>query len=141
MKNNFQLVTKHLKRVKTVVTFSFEVYFYVSKTDLMTSASAPAGSEAQVEEGFRLLNTELQSEIYFAFKPLSTGGFVVFPAEGTSEELDFWCFVYVDKNAGIIISQMYHPEGKGRATEVLTPVFYVLRSCLHRVNQKLLLKR
>ena len=102
-------------------------------------ASAPAGRETEVEEGFLLLNTELLNTTDFTFKPTTTeGGFVVFPKE--SEELAFWCFVNVKKGEGIV-SQMYHPGGEEKASEVMSGVYSVVNSCVHRVNQKLLLKR
>jgi hypothetical protein len=140
---DLQLVRRYLKRVRSVETISIEVYFYVSKRDLMTSASAPAGSEAQVEveEGFLLLNIELKSEINFTFKPLSVDGFVVFPVEGSDTSLEFWCFVYINKDEGVINLNMYHPEGKEKSKEVISSMHSVVRSCLHRVNQNLLLKR
>jgi hypothetical protein len=139
---NLRLVKRCLKRVQSVVSFSIEAYFYVSKTDLMVPASAPAGGESEVEEGFLLLNTELRNNGTFELRPVSGGGFVVVSGtEKVDEALEFWCFVYVQKRDGIVSSQIYHRDGEGRAMEVMSKVHDVVCLCVHRVNQQLLLKR
>jgi hypothetical protein len=138
--DGLQLVKRCLKRVRTVVYFSIDVFFYVSRTDQMVPSSAPAGGEFEVEEGFLSLKAELRNNEDLTFKSLSGGGFVVFPPEGSDDVLEFYCFVYVEKGEGVI-SQMYHPEGEEKAAEVMSRIHSVVRSCVHRVNQVLLLKR
>jgi hypothetical protein len=138
---NLRLVNKCLKRVRSVLSFSIEVYFYVSKTDLMVPASAPAGGESEVEEGFSLLGTELTSNTTFAFEAVSGGGFFVSGKQDGDKSLDFWCFLYVQKSEGIIFSQVYHPEGEEKAMDVMSKVHDLACSCIHRVNQQVLLKR
>jgi hypothetical protein len=138
--DDLQLVKRCLKRVRTVVYFSIDVFFYVSRTDQMVPSSAPAGGEFEVEEGFLSLKAELRKNEDLTFKPLSGGGFVVFPSEGSDDVLEFYCFVYVEKGEGVI-SQMYHPEGEEKAAEVMSRIHSVVRACVHRVNQVLLLQR
>ena len=73
---------------------------------------------------------------------MSGGGYVVVAsAEKVDDQLEFWCFVSVQKADGTVSAQVYHRDGEGRATEVMSKVHDVLCSCMHRVNQHLLLKR
>jgi hypothetical protein len=138
---NLNLVKKCMKRVQSTLSFSIEVFFYVSKTDLMVPASAPAGSESQVIEGFALLHDELCKNEVYRFTPVASGGYYVsVPMEGNSA-LPFWCFLYVQTNEGLVSSQIYHPEGEHVAVEVMSKINASIRNCIHRVNQQLLLTR
>ncbi|CAJ1954420.1 unnamed protein product [Cylindrotheca closterium] len=132
-----QMVKKCLERIQTVASSSIDIFFYVSKTDQMVQASAPAGRELEVEEGFVLLDAELRKSEEFSFRPLVGGGFVVV---GSSGFIDFWSFVQVGKEDGILI-QTYHPGGSKRANEMMTKIHGFIGGCIHRVNQTLLLER
>lgn len=139
---NLCQVQRCLKRVRSVVSFSIEVYFYVSKTNLMVPASAPAGGESEVEEGFLLLNSELRNNGAFELRPVPGGGFVVVSGKDRIDEaLEFWCFVYVQKSDGIVSSQLYHRDGEEKAMMVMSKIHDVVCVCVHRANQQLLLKR
>jgi hypothetical protein len=139
--DDLKLVKTCLNRVRSVVSFSTDVYFYVSKTDLMVPSSAPAGGESEVEEGFRILNTELRNNGTFNLKSVTGGGFMVADTVSSHQSLECWCFVKVNKSEGLVSAQAYHPEGEQKATEVMSNIHAVVRSCVHRVNQQLLLKR
>ena len=139
--DDLKLVKTCLNRVRSVVSFSSDVYFYVSKTELMVPSSAPAGGESEVEEGFRILNTELRNNGTFNLKSVTGGGFMVADTVSFDQSLECWCFVKVNKNEGLVSAQAYHPEGEQKATEVMSNIHAVVRSCVHRVNQQLLLKR
>jgi hypothetical protein len=106
----------------------------------MVPASAPAGGESQVEEGFALLRDELSNNEVFRFNPVASGGYFV-SITNNDESLPFWCFLYIQANAGLISSQIYHPDGEQVAVEVMSKVHDTIRRCIHRVNQQLLLKR
>lgn len=138
--DDLKLVMTCLNRVRSVVLFSTDVYFYVSKTDLMVPSSAPAGGESEVEEGFQILNTELRNNGTFNLKPVTGGGFIVADTVSSHQALECWCFVKVSKSEGLVSAQAYHPEGEQKATEVMSNINAVVRSCVHRVNQQLLLK-
>lgn len=138
--DNLKLVKKCMKRVQSTLTFSIDVFFYVSKLDVMVPASAPAGGESQVEEGFALLASELDKNEAFRFNPVASGGYFV-SIPNNDKSLPFWCFLYVQANAGLISSQIYHPEGEQVAVEVMSKIHDTIRRCIHRVNQELLLKR
>jgi hypothetical protein len=137
---NLNLVKKCMKRVQSTLSFSIEVFFYVSKLDVMVPASAPAGGESEVGEGFGLLNEELRVNEVFNFNPVASGGYFV---SGTKSDpsLLFWCFVYVQPSDGLVSLQVYHPEGEQVAVEVMSRIHETIRSCIHRVNQQLLLNR
>jgi hypothetical protein len=139
--DNLKLVKTCLNRVRSVVSFSTDVYFYVSKTDSMVPSSAPAGGESEVEEGFQMLNTELRDNGTFNLKSVTGGGFIVADTVSSHQSLECWCFVKVSKSEGLVSAQAYHPEGEQKAAEVMSNIHAVVRSCVHRVNQQLLLKR
>ena len=107
----------------------------------MVTASAPAGGESEVEEGFRLLNFELQRNRSFKLELVSGGGFVVIETGNEKAALEFWCFVKVLQSEGIISASIYHPNGEEMALKVMSNIHDVISSCVHRVNQHLLLKR
>ena len=138
---DLRIVKKCLNRVQSVISFSIEVFFYVAKTDSMVTASAPAGGESEVEEGFRLLNFELQRNRSFKLELVSGGGFVVIETGNEKAALEFWCFVKVLQSEGIISASIYHPNGEEMALKVMSNIHDVISSCVHRVNQHLLLKR
>lgn len=134
---NLQLVPRYLKRIHSVISSTIDAQFYVSKTDQMVPLSTSTGDESAIEDGLVVLQTEFHNNSEFTFKPVSREGLVIFPAEGT--EVAFWCFLYVRKGVGIV-SQMYHPGGEDKASQVLSKVYSVVDFCLHRVNQQLLLR-
>jgi hypothetical protein len=138
---DLELCRKCLKRVRSVVVSSIEAFFYISKTDMMVSASAPAGGEAEVGEGFILLQTELHLNATFAFKPASGGGFLVSSRRQESGALDYWCLVSIQESEGTVTTQIYHPNGRNTASAVMSELENVILSTMHRANQQLLLKR
>ncbi len=138
---NLNLVKKCMKRVQSILSFSIEVFFYVSKSDVMVPSSAPAGGESQVGEGFGLLHEELCTNEVYLFNPVASGGYYISGTNNGEESLPFWCFLYVQSNEGLVSSQIYHPEGERGAVEVISRIHDTIRGCIHRVNQQLLLKR
>eukprot|EP00934_Nitzschia_sp_Nitz4_P004171 Nitzschia sp. Nitz4//scaffold20_size174350//160042//170970//NITZ4_002134-RA/size174350-augustus-gene-0.39-mRNA-1//1//CDS//3329541905//4161//frame0 len=138
-KDHFDLVRKCMKRVKTVFSSSIEVFFYVSKSDMLVPASAPAGGESEVEEGFVLLAEAFKEIPDFSFEPAGGGCFLVYN-RASVDTLDFWCFVYVQPSDGLVLSQIYHPGGEEVAVNVVSNVQRTIRSSIHKVNQELMLK-
>jgi len=137
--DDLRLVQKYMKRVQSTISFSVEVFFYVPKTDRMVPASAPAGAESQVMEGFALLHNEMRRSKSLFFHHVASGGYFVSDSERGS--LAFWCFVYTHTNEGLVSSQVYHPEGEQMAVTVMNRVHDTIRTYIHRVNQQLLLNR
>ena len=105
-------------------------------------AAAPAGGEAEVEEGFRILDTELRKNTSCLVKPL-VGAMYFIGALGWTDEasVEFWCLLHLQSSRGNIAAQVYHPDGQDSAMEVMTQIHDVLCSCIHRTNQQLLLRR
>lgn len=135
------MVKKCLARIRSVVTFSIDVLFYISKRDAMVPASAPGGGEVEVEEGYHILDGELRNNGSVALKALSAGGYFVSSMSGEEKPVEFWCLLTIQRSLGKISSQTYHPGGEAVAMAVMSRIQDVLRSCIHRVNQQLLLKR
>ena len=137
--DDLKVVQKCMKRVQSTIAFSIEVYFYVPKMDIMVPASAPAGGESQVLEGFALLNDEMRRSRTFRFHQVSSGGCYV--ADPDQRGLTFWCFIYTHMSDGLVSSQIYHPGGEQVAVEVMKRIHDTIRTYIHRVNQQLLLNR
>eukprot|EP00980_Cylindrotheca_fusiformis_P022306 scaffold9191_cov114-Cylindrotheca_fusiformis.AAC.1 len=138
--DGLQLVKRCLKRVLSVITSSIDVYFYISRTDQMVPLSAPSGVDFEVDEALILLKAELRKHRGYNFKSMPGGEFIVFPHRGNDDVLEFYCFVYVEKGAGVI-SHVYHPEGEEQAKMIVSRIHSVVGASVHRVNQVLLLKR
>lgn len=130
-----------LRQARDVVTSTIEVYFYVAKTDAMVPASAPAGSEVEVELGFQMLMQELRSNEIVPLLAFGSGGFVAVEIEQGTETLAYWCFVNLRKTRSIITVEVYHPKGRQMGSDVLSTVNDFISACCHRVNQVLLLQR
>lgn len=139
--DNLLMVKKCLARIRTVVTFSIDVTFYISKRDAMAPASAPAGGEVEVDEGFHILDGEMRSSRSVTLKAVSAGCYFVCSIPGEEKAMEFWCLLTIHRNSGTISSQTYHPEGEAAAMAVTSKIHDFLSSCVHRVNQQLLLKR
>jgi hypothetical protein len=137
--DDLKVVQKCMKRVQSTISFSIEVFFYIPKMDIMVPASAPAGGESQVAEGFALLHDELRRSRSFRFHQVSSGGYFI--AGRDQGALAFWCFIYCHENEGLVSSQIYHPEGEHIAVEVMNRIHDTVRTYIHRVNQQLLLNR
>ena len=136
---DLKVVQKCMKRVQSTIAFSIEPYFYVPKMDIMVPASAPAGGESQVVEGFALLHDEMRRSRTFRFHQVSSGGYYV--ADPDQRGLTFWCFIYSHTSDGLVTSQIYHPGGEQVAVEVMKRIHDTIRTYIHRVNQQLLLNR
>ena len=139
--DNLQLVRKCMAKIRSVVSFVMEIYFFISQRDMMMPAAAPAGGEAEVEEGLLLLEIELTTNDHFALKPLSDGVYFVSSVLGEEDPLQFWCLLRLQRSNGTISSQIYHPDGEESAMNVLSHIHSLLCSCIDIVNQQLLLRR
>ena len=138
---DLKLVKKCLKKVRSVVLSSIEVFFYSSKTDSMVSASAPAGGESEVAEGFLLLQTELLLNHSFVCKAAVGGGFLVSRKDQGIRAFDYWCLIDIQESEGEVMTRIYHPAGRDAASALMAELQTVISSALHRVNQQLLLNR
>ena len=104
-------------------------------------AAAPAGGEAEVEEGLLLLEMELTNNDSFALKPVPDGVYFVSGMEGGEVPLPFWCLLKLQRSNGTISSQIYHPDGESIAMNILSRIHEALCCCINVVNQQLLLRR
>eukprot|EP00536_Pseudo-nitzschia_multiseries_P007031 jgi/Psemu1/194486/e_gw1.157.96.1 len=137
-----QIVRKCMAKIRSVVSFVIELYFFISQRDMMMPAAAPAGGEAEVEEGLLLLEIELMNNGHFILRPLTEGIYFLSSMVRVGDEgrLQFWCLLKLQRSDGTISSQIYHPEGEEVAMNVVVLIHSVLCCCINRVNQQLLLK-
>ena len=138
---NLQLVRKCMAKISSVVSFVIDIYFFISQRDMMVPAAAPAGGEAEVEEGLLVLEMELVNNGYFVLQPLADGVYFVSSIAGEEVPLQFWCLLKLQRSNGTISSQIYHPDGEEVAISVMSRIHSVLCSCINLVNQQLLLRR
>ena len=139
--DNLQLVRKCIAKIRSVVSFVIEIYFFISQRDMMMPAAAPAGGEAEVEEGFLALEMELSNNSHLTLKALPDGVYFVSGVAGKEISLDFWCLLKLQRSTGTISSQVYHPDGEAAAMNILSHIHSVLCSCINNANQRLLLRR
>lgn len=137
-KADIRLAKACLRKARDVVTSTIEIFFYVAKRDSMVPASAPAGCDADVEEGFKLVLDELEKNDIISFKFYGDGGAIVVDTVTGVDLLKYWCFVKVLKRRGVISVTVHHPEN---SSKIMCTVHEVISMCCHRVNQILLLQR
>jgi hypothetical protein len=139
---HLQLVMKCLSRIQSVVSFIVEIYFFISQRGMMMPAGAPAGAEAAVEEGFSILDVELVNRTELALSRLPGNMYFVSTIrDGNRDQLHFWCILSLQNTLGSISVQIYNPDGHDAAINVLNKLHDILCSCIHRTNQRLLLRR
>ena len=138
--DNLPLVRRCVARIQSVVSFVMEIYFFISQRDMMMPAAAPAGGEAEVEEGLLALEMELTSNRHFVLKALPDGVYFVSGIVGEGAPLQFWCLLKLQRSDGTISSQLYHPAGETVGMYELSRIHSMLCSCINIVNQQLLLR-
>ncbi|KAL3923663.1 MAG: hypothetical protein SGILL_001528, partial [Bacillariaceae sp.] len=139
---NFRLIKKCMARIQSVVSFSIDVNFYISQRGTMMPAAAPAGGEAEVQEGFHILDGDITNNPNLVLTALEGNAYFVSSfRKGNLEEFRFWCLVSVRNGNGTISAQMYHPDGASAAMDSMKKLNAIFRSCIHSANQQLLLRR
>jgi hypothetical protein len=138
--DNLNLVRKCLDLSKTTMILCIDVFFFSSKKDSMESASGHAGGETSFDVSYGLFESELLSIGQLELRKGSEGDFFV---SCTSREAnpEFWTRIRQDKMNGKIVCQVYHPDGVETARLLSDQLDGLLQSCLHRTNQRLLLRR
>jgi hypothetical protein len=137
---DFEAVRKCMGKARDVIVSFFDINFYSSKLDNFVPASAPAGNESAVEEGFSLLLRELLSQPDFHLRQVSAECFCVIESEENGTALKYWSFISVKKSLGLISTEVHHPGGVTTASSVLSSLqSFVAKTC-HRTNQLLMLQ-
>lgn len=130
-----------LRKAQHILSSTLEVFFYVPKIDSIVAASAPSGSNAEVEEGFNLLASELREVEVVRLRPYGVGDrFFVDAVEEANDALAYWCFVKISRALGSISVDIHHPGGGGLALEIMNTVLHSISMCCHHVNQLILLR-
>jgi hypothetical protein len=138
---DLRLARACIRKARGVVTSTIDVLFYVGAKDSMVPASAPAGAETEVDEGFQLLLDELQKQKTEQLIPFGHNGFLLADTEPGSDALEYWCFVNVRKMRGDVAVEVHHRVGAEMASVVMAAVHDLISMCCHRVNQIILLRR
>ena len=138
---NLILVRKCMAKIRSIASFVIDIYFFISRRDMMMPAGAPAGGEAEVEEGLLLLEMELMNNNHFTLKAFADDVYFLSSVVGEGASLEFWCLLRLQRNNGTVTSQMYHPDGETAALDVLAQIHGLVCSCINIVNQQLLLRR
>jgi len=139
---DIQLAKICLRKARHILSSTLDVFFYVAKTDSIVAASAPSGLNAEIEDGFNLLSTELQKVTDISFRPYRTSDkFLIETVESGSNALAYWCFVKIERALGLISIDIHHPGGAEAASDLMNTIVYSISICCHRVNQLILLRR
>lgn len=139
---DLRLARTCLRKARYVMASTIDVYFYASKSDTMVPASAPAGANAEVEEGFKILSVQLLKNEHDTLKSFGDGNsFFVVDAGSEGAILAYLCFVRLRRSRGTIAVEVYHPEGPRQASFVLERMHNTISHCCHRTNQIMLLNR
>lgn len=139
---NLYLARKCLRMARHSLLSAIDVFFYVSKTDSMVPASAPAENSAEIEEGFKLLTDQFFRNNQYTLKTFGDdSSYFVLDLATELPVLPFFCFLKLRKSRGILSVEIYHPDGLDQGAQILERINeMVLQSC-HRTNQILLLRR
>ena len=139
---DLRLARACLRKARNSVASTIEVFFYSPKSDSMVPASAPAGADAEVEEGFNLLTDELLHSDDIALKSFDEGtGLLLVDTEQDGSSLAYFCFLTIRKARGVVAVEVYHPESTADGSVVIARVHDSISRCCHRANQRLLLNK
>lgn len=139
---DIQLAKTCLRKARHIMSSSLDVFFYVARTDSIVPASAPSGLNAEIEDGFNLLASELRKVKEISFRHYRTSDkFLIETIESGSSALAYWCFVKIERALGLISIDIHHPGGAEAASELMNSIVYIISICCHRVNQLILLRR
>ena len=117
--DDLKMVKSCLRGARNVLTSKVEVFFYSGKMDTMVPATAPAGGEGAIVQGFKLLQEELLKSDLFSLQGFPGDVFVAMETSNNSETtLDFWCLLNIRRTH--ISVKVYHPQGAEMAFAVLT---------------------
>ncbi|CAB9512295.1 seizure threshold 2 [Seminavis robusta] len=136
--DDLKVVKSCLLGARNVIRSRIEVFFYSTKIDAMVPALAPAGREAAIEEGFKLLKKELLKNDLITLRAFAGDVFVAIDSKG-GNTLDFWCFISLKRTH--ISVKVHHSQGAETAFEVMSKVQEMISRCCHRVNQLRLLNQ
>lgn len=136
-----KLVKSCLKKARNVLTSNFDILFYIGRIDDVVSASAPVGSNIEVDDAFNLLHNELMNDKNVSMKPLVGDDCLLVDCISPCGSFTFWCIVYIQRAHGRIRVKIHHPSGASQAFDVLNSVLEKISISCHRVNQLLLLRR
>ena len=114
--DDLTMVKSCLRGARNVLTSKIEVYFYSGKVDTMVPASAPAGGEGAIAQGFTHLKKELKKNGQLTLQGFPGDVFVAMEASNETT-LDFWCFINIRRTH--ISLKVYHPQGSEMAFAVM----------------------
>jgi hypothetical protein len=137
---DLQAAMKCLMKADNVISATVPVYFFLPRLDLLATASAPTGSERDIDNGFLLLNREILLQNTIKMRKC---GHAFFAAETESRDspLPFWCFAMIERAFGFVSIYVHHPLGEGAARDICELISNTVHQTCHRVNQLVLLDR
>ena len=118
--DDLKVVKSCLRGARNVLTSKVEVFFYSGKMDAMVPATAPAGGEEAIVQGFKLLQEELLKSDQFTLQGFPGDVFVAMETLNSETEttLDFWCLLNIRRTH--ISVKVHHPQGAEMAFAVMT---------------------
>mmetsp|Transcript_25433 Transcript_25433/g.37566 ORF Transcript_25433/g.37566 Transcript_25433/m.37566 type:complete len:1823 (-) Transcript_25433:3041-8509(-) len=138
---DLEVVRKCLRKAREVRVSFFDVHFYVANIDKVIPAGSSAESETEIEGCFNLLLRELESSPQFNLRPSGDECFCLTPPNEEGDHLEYWSFITIKKSRGVVIAEVYHPEGLKKTSSILNSVQGFIIKTTHRTNQLLLLQK
>jgi hypothetical protein len=107
----------------------------------MVPASSPARDDLAFEGAFQTLSDQFAVNKQVALKAFDDGYSFVVLNHSESTSLPFFCFLTIRRSRGLIVIEVYHPDGEEESSRIVQKMQDLASQCAHRTNQILLLER
>lgn len=141
--HDLRLARMCLRKARNAVMSTDDIIFYVSRLDKMVPSSAPAGADAEMEEGFKTLQKQLLLDNSIVLREFGDGSsyLAIDATESAGFLLPYICFLTIRKTHGVVAMEAYHPEGTEEGSKIIEKFQSFVSRCCHRTNQILLLNK
>jgi hypothetical protein len=128
-----------LRNAHNIMSCKVDVYFYSRNSDTIVKVSEQHIIGLEMEEAFDLLVLELGKCKSYTLQVYGSNGFLLSCVDKDTDILAFWCFVKIQRSSGMVVVEIYHPDGLENALDLMQRVVDDVTTSCHRVNQLLLL--
>ncbi|GAX23762.1 hypothetical protein FisN_12Hh340 [Fistulifera solaris] len=130
-----------LRQARHSVASTVDLYFYVSKLDLMVPASSAARDDLTFEGSFQLLSDQFAVNKLVSLKAFDDGYSFVVLNHSELTSLPYFCFLSIRRSRGLVVVEVHHPDGEEESLRIMQRIQELVSQCAHRTNQILLLER
>ena len=130
-----------MRKAQNVSTVFCEIEIYIAKVDRLVQASMAAGMEMEMTSCFQKFREHLETHHRHMAIPCGQEGYLLMKRGQTRTALPYWCFLTGMRSAGQAKIEVFHPEGRQAALEVMTSMKTFFLDVSRTTNQLLLLER